>query len=63
MSSKATFRHYGVSKPIVERKKYFLWHMPKAVVQLLDVKANDQIDVFISTNTREILLKLRKGDK
>jgi len=63
MSKKAQFNYYGSCKPIVERKRYFLWHVPKAVAALMNIDVSDRIDIFISTGTREILLRLTKEKK
>lgn len=54
-------RRFGKAKLTVHKDKYLLFHVPIGLSNLLEIKKDDEVEVFASFENRTIILKLTKS--
>lgn len=54
-------RRFGKAKLTVHKDKYLLFHVPIGLSNLLEIKEDDEVEVFASFENRTIILKLTKS--
>jgi len=53
------YKNWGESKLTEVRGKFFTWHVPKNIANLLGLTKRDRVIVSVSLDRREILLQFK----